>query len=199
MEIIGPRVIIKPLTLQDSFGLQQWGVHDNTLIEDYNADHMNDKDIVYWYRAKTIMLINRYFGVFDKKYKLIGYLGVKAINVFKRDAVLGLVFDPNYTSQGYGTETLETFLEYYFTKMRMKRMYLEVSEFNKRAMKLYEKMGFKSMGYYLDEFFNQGLDLNNPYYLEEKSSFVIKDGKIYNYIYKMKLDKNEFMSLRTRS
>ena len=43
-------------------------------------------------------------------------------------------------------------------------------------------MGFQPAGYYLDEFFNQGLDLTNPHYLAEKSSFVIDGEKIYNYI-----------------
>jgi RimJ/RimL family protein N-acetyltransferase len=98
--------------------------------------------------------------------------------------------------KGYGTEILETFLHYYFTEMRMRRMILEVAEFNKRAFRLYEKIGFKTIGYYLDEFFDSGLDLTNPYYLIEKSSFVIKDEKIYNYIYKMVLDRKRFFKLR---
>ncbi len=75
-------------------------------------------------------------------------------------------------------------------------MLLEVAEFNKRAMAVYKKIGFKENGYYLDEFFNSNLDLNNPYYQEAKSSFVI-DGKIiYNYIYKMTLSKETFFSKR---
>ena len=47
-------------------------------------------------------------------------------------------------------------------------------------------------GYYLDEFFDQRLDLNNSYYLEAESSFVISHNKIYNYIYRMRLDKDDF-------
>ena len=75
-------------------------------------------------------------------------------------------------------------------------MILEVAEFNKRAYRVYEKLGFKPVGYYLDEFFNQGLDLTNPYYLQEKSSFVIDGQKIYNYIYKMTLSKKRFFQLK---
>ncbi len=65
----------------------------------------------------------------------------------------------------------------------MKIMYLEVAKFNKRAMRCYEKSGFSTVDMYLDRFFNQNLDLKDPYYLEESSSFVIRDGKVYNYIY----------------
>ena len=80
--------------------------------------------------------------------------------------------------------------------MKMRKMILEVAEFNKRAYRVYEKMGFQPAGYYLDEFFNQGLDLTNPHYLAEKSSFVIDGEKIYNYIYKMTLHKRRFFQMR---
>ena len=77
--------------------------------------------------------------------------------------------------------------------MKMRRMYLEVAEFNQRAYTVYKKMGFKPVAYYLDEFFDSNLDLNGSHYLDVKSNFVITDKKIYNYIYKMKLNKKDFL------
>ena len=73
----------------------------------------------------------------------------------------------------------------------MKRMFLEVAEFNRRAYRLYENMGFKKVEYFLDYFFDQDLDLTSPYFVENQS-FVIKGKKIYNYIYKMRLEKEDF-------
>ena len=139
---------------------------------------------------------NKYYSIKDKEGKLIGYMGIKDIKRFRRQSTLGIVFDPSNVDKGYGTESLETFLNYYFGEMKMRSMLLEVAEFNKRAYRVYEKIGFKPIGYYLDEFFNSGLDLTNSYYLQEKSSFVIKGEKIYNYIYKMKINKKDFMKLR---
>jgi RimJ/RimL family protein N-acetyltransferase len=120
-------------------------------------------------------------------------MGIKNIKKVKKESTLGIVFDPNYVSKGYGSETLRVFLNYYFKQLKMKRMYLEVAEFNKRAYKAYKNIGFKPIGYYLDEFHDTSLDLNNPYYLKYKSSFVIKGKKIYNYIYKMKITKVDFI------
>ena len=57
-------------------------------------------------------------------------------------------------------------------------------------------MGFKPVAYYLDEFFDSNLDLNGSHYLDVKSNFVITDKKIYNYIYKMKLNKRIFRRLQ---
>jgi len=196
VEISSKRITIRDLKLEDVYFMRDWGLHENPLIEDYNFPPMNDFEIKVWYRKKTHKRSNRYYGIFNEDKKLIGYMGIKNIRRIRKESTLGIVFDPNYVDKGYGTETLNLFLEHYFIQMGMKRMILEVAKFNKRAYKVYEKMGFKEAGYYLDEFFDSKLDLCNPYYIREKSSFVIKDKKIYNYIYRMVLSRQKFMELK---
>lgn len=71
-------------------------------------------------------------------------------------------------------------------------MYLEVAKFNKRAIKCYSKSGFYIVEKYLDLFFDQQIDRTNEYFLQENSSFEIVEGKIYNYIYKMKIDRKAY-------
>lgn len=173
--------------------MRNWGYHDNPLLGDYNFPILTDDEIKQWYKIKTRSFFNKYFSVLNKKDILIGYLGIKDIKRIRRESTLGIVFDPNYVDQGYGTETLKYFLKYYFNEMKMRRMYLEVAEFNQRAYTVYKKMGFKPVAYYLDEFFDSNLDLNGSHYLDVKSNFVITDKKIYNYIYKMKLNKKDFL------
>lgn len=194
--IRGKRIIIRDLQLEDVYEMRGWGTHENPLIEDYNFPPMSDKEIKIWYRMKTNRCLNRYYGIRNEEGKLIGYMGIKGIKLVRRESTLGIVLDPNYVDKGYGTEILDLFLKHYFTEMKMRKMILEVAEFNKRAYRVYEKIGFRPVGYYLDDFFDSGLDLSNPYYLEQKSSFVITDKKIYNYIYKMVLDKKRFFELR---
>ena len=193
MKVVHNRIIIRPLELKDVFEMRNWGYHEDPLLEDYNFPEMKDKEIKKWYKYKTDSFFNRYYAVLNENNRLIGYLGIKSIKFIRRESTLGIVFDPNYVSKGYGTEALREFLDYYFNQMNMKKMYLEVAEFNKRAFKLYEKMGFKTVGYYLDEFHNQKLDLNNSYYLQNKSCFVLYNKRIYNYIYKMRLKKEDFI------
>lgn len=192
MEIRGEKIIIKPLELDDVFKMRLWGFHDNPLIADYNFPILTDEEIEKWYKTKSGKRNKKYFGIFDFNGNFIGYLGMKDIKLFRKESYLGLVFDPNFCSKGYGSDALKTFLKYYFIDLEMKRMYLEVAAFNKRAFKLYENMGFKRDGYYLDEFFDQRLNLQSTYYIGEKSSFVISKNKIYNYVYRMRLDKNDF-------
>lgn len=194
MEIIGDRIIIRPLALEDVYGMRNWGLHSNPLLADYNFADINDNQIRRWYSIKTRSFFNKYFGVALKDNgRIIGYMAIKKIKFVKRESTLGIVFDPNFIDMGYGTETLICFLKEYFIKMNMKRMYLEVAEFNKRAKKVYRKMGFERVGYYLEEFFDSNLNLEDPYFKESQSCFVINGQKIYNYIYMMKLDRETFL------
>lgn len=77
-------------------------------------------------------------------------------------------------------------------------MILEVNEFNKRALRVYEKLGFKNEAYYIDEYIDQTLDLDNKYYLESKDAFVISNGKIYSRIYQMKVRNIDFINIREK-
>lgn len=192
MEIKGERIRIAPLELKDAYSMTSWGLHKNPLLFDYNLPYLSDEDIEDWYHYKTNEKNQKYYSILNKDNRLIGYIGIKNIKKIWKTAVLGIVFDPNYVNQGYGTEGIITYLSYYFNTMKMKTLYLEVAKFNKRALRCYEKSGFHIIGVYLDEFFDQNLDLNNPYFLQEESSFVIKGGKIYNYIYKMKIEKKDY-------
>lgn len=191
IEIVDGDLKIRSLKVEDVFSMRHWGRHKTPLLADYNFPEMPDSEIRRWYRFKTINPFNKYFGVLLGD-RLIGYMGIKNIKIIKKESTLGIVFDPSIVNQGYGSKTLRLFLNYYFNEMNMKRMYLEVAMFNRRAMRVYKKMGFKTTSYYLEEFFNNNLDLSNPYYQEAERYFVIKDEKIYNYIYKMRLDKEDF-------
>lgn len=198
MELKGKRVTIKPIQLEDIYLLRDWGTHDNPLLADYNISELTYEELEKWYYSKTRNSRNRYFSIFNEKNRLIGYLGIKSIRKLLKDSLLGIVIDPNYVNLGYGTDAIMTFLDYYFNEMKMKRLYLEVAKFNKRAISCYKKCGFEIVDLYLYEFFDQSIDMDNPYYVEEKSSFVIKNKKIYNYIYKMRIDRLAYLKEKER-
>ena len=196
VEIIGDRIRIKPIELEDVYQMRNWGFHKNSLLFDYNLPELTDNELKQWHRYKTRGFNKVYYSVFNEVNILIGYLGIKNIRRILREATLGIVVDPNYVNMGYGTEIISCFLDYFFNDINMRTMYLEVAKFNKRAIRCYEKSGFSAVDMYLDRFFNQNLSLEDPYYLEEQSAFVIKGGKIYNYIYKMKIDKSAYLNVR---
>ncbi|MDY0237160.1 MAG: GNAT family protein [Gudongella sp.] len=197
--LIGDNIKIAPLTIEDATEMRGWGLHRNPLLFDYNFPYENDYEIKKWFRSKTFTIRNKYYSIKDKDDKLIGYMGIKNKNYLLKSSFLGIVFDPDRVSMGYGTQTLRLFLPYYFNELDMKILYLEVSEFNERAYNLYKKIGFMEDGYYLDLFSMQDLNLSSEEYKRYKSCFVFKDKKIYNYIYKMKLTKDRFFNVLARN
>lgn len=190
--IEGKRVKIGEFNIQDVYFMRNWGKHDNPLFEDYNFPQMDDDEIVEWYESKTLGMNKKYFSVYNEHDRFIGYLGIKHIRRMLKESTLGIVFDPNFLNEGYGTEAIKTFLKYYFSDLGMKTLILEVAKFNKRALRCYEKCGFVIVDEYIRRFFDESLDINSPYFQNEIDSFVIKFGRIYNYIYKMKIDKERF-------
>lgn len=198
MELEGKNLKLAPLTMEDAYDMRSWGQHENKLLADYNFPYINDTEVKTWFRFKTLNWRNSYFSVRNRDGRLVGYMGIKNRRLFKKTAFLGIVFDPDHVNKGLGTEALEIFLTFYFEKLKMKALFLEVAEFNSRAIRVYEKLGFKKTAYYLDPFPDQRIDRSDPELLRWKSCFVIDGEKIYNYIYEMKLTKDVYLS-RKRS
>ena len=194
MELKGKRITIRPIEIDHINQIKNWGSHENPLLADYNINDFSENELLGWYCHKIGKKNQKYFSVFNEDSKLIGYFGLRKIRKrLFRDSELGIVFDPNYVNNGYGTETITSLLDYYFNHMNMKTLYLDVAKFNKRALQCYKKAGFTIIESYLDKFFDQGIDRANLYFKKEESSFVIRRGKIYNYIYRMKIDRKTYL------
>ncbi|MED4174038.1 GNAT family protein, partial [Halalkalibacterium halodurans] len=54
--------------------------------------------------------------------------------------------EKTYWGKGYGFEALRLLLNYAFLEMNLHRVSLRVFSFNKKAIRLYEKLGFKHEG-----------------------------------------------------
>lgn len=180
------------MKIEDAFQLKNWGVHKNTLLADYNMPNLTTDEIKSWYFFKSNSWSKKYFSVLNEEDKFIGYIGIREIKRIRKQSTLGIVFDPNYVGQGYGSQAMEIFLAYYFSIMKMKTMYLAVAKFNKRAIRAYEKIGFKIIGEYLDLYYDQNLDLNDTYYKENMVSFTIANKRLYYNIYRMKITEESF-------
>ena len=194
--MVGDRVEIRRFSLEDAYSMINWGRHKSLLFDDYNFPFIEEEDIKGWYESKTFGWSKSYFSVYNEAKCFIGYLGIRYIKRLKKESTLGIVFDPNYINKGYGTETLKLFLSYYFEKLNMKVLNLEVDQFNKRAIKCYEKCGFEIIKKYTDIYYDQGVNLNDSDFKEVINSFVIKRDKIYNYVYKMYIDKKTYLKLK---
>ena len=83
----------------------------------------------------------------DKSDKIIGNCSFQGINNKNRACSCGIAIgEKEYQNKGYGTEAMEMLLEYGFNTLNVNRIELSVYEFNSRAFKTYQKLGFVEEG-----------------------------------------------------
>lgn len=187
------RIEIDKLIVEDIYQMSNWGRHKSLLFKDYNFPVMDDRQIYEWYRFKVKTKNKKSFSIKLHDGKLIGYLTIREIKKIRKASTLGLVLDPNYMNNGYGTESLLAFLEYYFETLNMKKLILQVAKFNKRAIKCYKKCGFKLTKEYYEYMDRQNIDLEEDLNKNEISeNFRIRKGIKYMGFYKMEINSDEF-------
>jgi len=96
--------------------------------------------------------------------KLIGELGLYVVNWSGRDAFVGLgIGETEYWSKGYGTDVMNVLLRFAFTEINLRRVTLNVFEYNPRAIRSYEKAGFRHEGYLRNFLNREGRRWNEVY------------------------------------
>lgn len=78
--------------------------------------------------------------------KYIGFLGLW-IDLIHSEAWVGLgIGEREFWSKGYGTDMMKLCLQYVFTELGVERLSLGLHEYNPRALRSYEKCGFRLEG-----------------------------------------------------
>ena len=96
--------------------------------------------------------------------KLIGELGLDVVNWPGRDAFVGLgIGETEYWSKGYGTDVMNVLLRFAFTEINLRRVTLTVFEYNPRAIRSYEKAGFRHEGHLRNYLNREGRRWNEQY------------------------------------
>ena len=96
--------------------------------------------------------------------KLIGELGLDVVSWSGRDAFVGLgIGEPEYWSKGYGTDVMNVLLRFAFTEINLQRVTLTVFEYNPRAIRSYEKAGFRHEGHLRNYLNREGRRWNEMY------------------------------------
>lgn len=78
---------------------------------------------------------------------VIGFVELDGYDWTTRNAWVAIAIgDMQYRGKGYGTEAMELLLKFAFLGLNMHRVSLTVFDFNKRAIRSYEKAGFRYEG-----------------------------------------------------
>lgn len=129
--------------LADSDPAQLWS---EKIIKEWNEKQMEGDPM----RAFRFSILNLADG------KLIGFVGLVP-DWAHADAMLGiLIGERAYWNRGYGTDAMELALQFGFLELNLYRITLGVYAYNPRALRVYEKVGFKHEGLVRGETLREG-------------------------------------------
>lgn len=79
--------------------------------------------------------------------RLIGFVAFDDVDWHHGDTFVAIgIGDPAYRGNGYGTDAMRVMLRYGFMELNLRRIQLDVFEYNERAIKSYLKIGFVMEG-----------------------------------------------------
>lgn len=157
-KIVGERIYLSPINPEDIVQYVEW---------------LNNFEIAkYLGHVKRILSIpaekewldnlgkngNYTFAIVDKEHdKLLGNIGLMNIDSVDSHAEMGVfIGDEDYLSRGYGSEAIKLILDYGFNYLNLNNIMLKACAFNKRALKAYEKCGFKVFGVWKEAIYFNG-------------------------------------------
>lgn len=89
---------------------------------------------------------NRLYFAIEKRGKFVGIVRSDEWDMTNQSVRIGADVVPKYRRQGIATKTYKLLLNYLFNQANIHRVWLLVAEFNKPAIALYKKLGFKKEG-----------------------------------------------------
>lgn len=88
----------------------------------------------------------------------IGNAFFRKINLLDRSAEFGIFLgNPEYRGKKFGEEIIELMLDYGFQELGLHRIWLTVLAFNHRAIRCFEKCGFRREGVFREAIFSGGI------------------------------------------
>ena len=147
----GSKTIVRWFQREDVDKRQQWPKHTDPLYSHNDPRPMSARERDLWFLEHTMSASHRMFAIDDLRGNMIGWITLRCVDMDSGSSVLGIALDPTKMGMGYGTDALKAFLGYYFGTMGLRLLRLDVAAFNLRAMRCYEKCGFRYVGQHWKE------------------------------------------------
>nr|WP_123043590.1 GNAT family N-acetyltransferase [Cohnella candidum]AYQ75509.1 N-acetyltransferase [Cohnella candidum] len=141
----------RPMQLEDVPNLLDW-YNDPDLHVTANAKPFQSytlKELTDYWKDKLGRPKYRYYAILSGN-KLIGRVGLKPIRGTASVEYSVMIGESVLHSRGLGTEITRKMIEETFEDPLIESVYLTVREDNKRAIRCYEKCGFRYLGSFVE-------------------------------------------------
>lgn len=151
-------IILHPICLRDAEDIVRW--RNQEFVKQrfiYQKDFTTESQR-QWIKTKVDSgEVVQFIIEYKKDYKRIGSVYLRDIDYSNNKAEYGIFLgEKDYLGKGIGCETAKLVLEYAFHTLKLNKVFLRVLADNIRAIKSYEKAGFKTEGYFKQDAMVQG-------------------------------------------
>jgi diamine N-acetyltransferase len=125
--------------------MMQWRPFSDPLYQPFDFPKQSKAEHVRWFEWRSQDASRRLYTIEDEKHRVVGSLTLREIDG-RQSARLGITIGADFVSQGYGTEALRLFIDYFFDEMGFATLILDVAATNLRAVRTYRSLGFRHTG-----------------------------------------------------
>lgn len=156
----GSKVNLESIKKQDSSSIERW-FNDIEFLRNYDvvpAFPKTQGDVEEMLLEYKNSNENYIFSIRENETdQIIGLCGFENILWNNQNAVLYIgIGEENSRGKGYGKEAIKLLIQFGFEELNFHRIQLNVLEYNKKAINLYEKIGFKKEGVYREYIYRSG-------------------------------------------
>jgi RimJ/RimL family protein N-acetyltransferase len=191
------RLSIRPWLRQDDDIADEWPPYNDPFDVIWNLPRSGLLPLS-WGSSFDLGGYRRCWAVENRLGDLMGRISLREIDERRGQARLGVTFAAPYVSQGYGTDSLRMFFDYYFSDLGFVTMVLDVAAVNVRAVRCYERLGFVCVGSdwrTASGAFDNTI-LNDPRYAYLRRHFRLVPRGWQSEFLEMQLKKSEWLALR---
>lgn len=148
-KLVGVRCYLAPCAPDDAEAWTKWDNDLDVAIPMGDEAYMifaeeTEKSVLHDIAEKKLPVFNIVLNDGDR---LIGRCMLFQVDQVNRTAMLGMVIgEKEYWDSGYGLEATGLLLDYAFNLLNLNSVMLGVYSFNKRAIRCYQKAGFRKIG-----------------------------------------------------
>ena len=146
-KLVGEKCYLSPVSMDDVEKYTEW-LNDMEIGQFVTLSHQvidieKESELL-----RELVKNNCIFAIVEKDTnKVIGNCGIHQVSDVHRNASLGIfIGEKTFWNQGIGSEATNLLLDFAFNMLNMHNVYLSVLAYNKRAIRCYEKIGFKKVG-----------------------------------------------------
>ena len=146
-KLIGEKVVLGPIREELNDHYRRW-LHDPEVSFYLVASRLLTSHMETEWIRDAVAAGHVLFTIYDKNSGApIGTTSLMGTDHVNRTAEFGIMIgEKEYQNRGFGSEATLLTVDYGFNILNLESIYLRVHDFNRRALRIYEKVGFKTCG-----------------------------------------------------